>query len=376
MLALNPLQIYFARYPTAEPLTQYFTWMGLWCFTSFVTYRPHRPLWGVAAGLALGQVFLARIDALPMLLLPGAWFCYLFVSRRWRWDEAWFWGSYAAVTLLAFFHGFWYSLPYTFNSYSVVFALAPRYFWLAAIGVILVIGSTFWLRKRLTRGVTGVQRLFMGRPVRVTAVALLALLAIYGYFIRPQLGAPALVDYWYAQVQIPISDHENLVRLGWYLTPLGIVLATAGFGVLIMYGPWRFLWPWAIIGGVFTFLYLFAILNNPLQILRHAALRASGIAVAGAGRGSFSGLALGAPLAPTVGSWRRSLVWRHVVGRCFAQRPSDLDTGRICGCQPSNRSLGCPLPSQRRAAFRRSRAGWPGRRGGHATALLIRPSSL
>ena len=91
LLVISPLQMYFARYPTAEPLTQYLTWTGLWCFTGFVTYRGPRPLWGAAAALALGQVFLVRIDALPMLLLPAGWLLYILISRRWQRDEWSFW---------------------------------------------------------------------------------------------------------------------------------------------------------------------------------------------------------------------------------------------------------------------------------------------
>jgi len=34
LLIATPLQLYFARYPTAEPLTQYLIWSGLWSFTS------------------------------------------------------------------------------------------------------------------------------------------------------------------------------------------------------------------------------------------------------------------------------------------------------------------------------------------------------
>ncbi len=139
-LTVTPLQIYFARYPTAEPLTQYLTWTGLWCFTYFVTQRGPRALWGIAAGLALGQVFLARIDALPMLLAPAAWLLYLFVKGQWRRDEWSFWITFSAIILYSVFHALWYSAPYTFNTYRAVWALATQFWWLA-IGLGLVVAA-------------------------------------------------------------------------------------------------------------------------------------------------------------------------------------------------------------------------------------------
>ncbi len=65
---------------------------------------------------------------------------------------------------------------------------------------------------------------------------------------------------------MPLSNHENLVRLGWYLTPVGIGLATVGAMLLILYGNWRLLWPWWLVGGAFTLLYVYNIMNNPFQI--------------------------------------------------------------------------------------------------------------
>jgi len=69
LLLVTPLQIYFARYSTAEALTQFLLWGGLYSFGAF-TANGER-LWGFMAGVALGQVFLTRIDALPLLLVPG-----------------------------------------------------------------------------------------------------------------------------------------------------------------------------------------------------------------------------------------------------------------------------------------------------------------
>jgi hypothetical protein len=267
LLIVTPLQLYFARYPTAELLTQYLIWSGLWGFTRYTTSTQLRPLWGLTAGLAIGMVFLARIDALPVLLLPAAWAIYLTVARKWRQEEAWFWIPFLGVFAYAVFHAFWYAYPYTYNTYAGVLPLIRRLAMplLALVGVSAGVAASFWLWGR-RRKLMPQQLDAMWKTIRIGGAIAVVLLMLYAYFVRPYLGATAMANYWYAQTQIPITNHENLVRLGWYLTPIGIGLAAAGFCVLILFGPWRFLWPWALIGGAFSFLYIYNILNNPFHI--------------------------------------------------------------------------------------------------------------
>ncbi|MFO7634606.1 MAG: hypothetical protein R6W76_18795 [Caldilinea sp.] len=267
LLIVTPLQLYFARYPTAEPLTQYLIWSGLWSFTRYTTSGHLRPWWGLTAGLAIGMVFLARIDALPVLLLPTAWAIYLSVARKWRQDEAWFWIPFLGVFAYAIFHAFWYAYPYTYNTYAGVLPM----FWRLVTPLLVIVGAFAgaalllgaWVRRRK---LSPQQLDAVWKYLRFGGAVAVALLLLYAYFVRPYLGTVTMANYWYAQSQIPITNHENLVRLGWYLTPLGIGLATAGFCVLILFGPWRFLWPWALVGGAFSFLYIYNILNNPFHI--------------------------------------------------------------------------------------------------------------
>ncbi len=272
LLMVNPLQLYFSRYPTAEPLTQYLMWTGLWSFTRYTTVRSltdsyWRPLWGLTAGLALGLVSLARIDALPVLLMPAAWAVYLTVTGKWRREELWFWVSCILVSLFAVFHAFWYAFPYTYNTYAGVIPMLLRLAWPLVTLSLVLLGAAVLLYMRLRSYHSAPQqKSAVWRLVRIAGAVGVVLLIVYAYFIRPYLGVSVLANYWYAQSQIPISNHENLLRLGWYLTPLGIGLATAGFCTLILSGSWRNLWPWALVGGAFSFLYLYNILNNPFQI--------------------------------------------------------------------------------------------------------------
>jgi hypothetical protein len=97
-------------------------------------------------------------------------------------------------------------------------------------------------------------------------VLALVALALYAYFIRPHTGTIVMADYWYAGSQIPFTDHENLVRLGWYLSPLGIALAVTGCVVILLKERWEKLWPFWAVGGGFTVLYIYNIFNNPFHI--------------------------------------------------------------------------------------------------------------
>lgn len=84
-LTLNGVQLWFARYSTAETVAQFLIWAGLFFFASM--HDPtasratvHRS--AVLAGLAVGQVALARIDFFllgPLLL----YLLYVWLSRRW-----------------------------------------------------------------------------------------------------------------------------------------------------------------------------------------------------------------------------------------------------------------------------------------------------
>jgi hypothetical protein len=103
------------------------------------------------------------------------------------------------------------------------------------------------------------------RPLLVLfAVAILAL-AAYGWFLRPVYGALPSYSEWYDGQTIVITDRENLVRLGWYLAPLGVWLGVAGAVVML----WRNNRRTVLILGVglfFSLLYLWRIQANPHQI--------------------------------------------------------------------------------------------------------------
>ncbi|MEZ4718098.1 MAG: hypothetical protein R2851_18695 [Caldilineaceae bacterium] len=231
LVLLTPLQLYFARYPTAGPIAQYFAWLGIWAFIGFANQDAPRRLFGLLAGLALGSLFLAHRHDLRAAaargvgVLPAA-------GRRRLPGEWWFWLPFVLTASYAALHGLLFSAPYTLSTYGVVFAFLRTQIWLLAgvggVGLALLLFLSATQQRRLTRWAAAVAQ---AAWPRYALAGLIVVAAVYGYVVRLRLGETIFAAYWYAGTDIPLTDHLNLVRLGWYLGPLGLLLAVAG-GVL------------------------------------------------------------------------------------------------------------------------------------------------
>ncbi len=261
-LSLNALQVWFARYPTAEMLTQALLWTGIWAFVSWIAGRGPRAVWAAIAGVAFGQVMLTRIDFYFLLAAPVATGAWLWRTRRGRRDDLWFFAPFALLTVHSLVHGLAWSRPYFLTLLRYGGTLAARQ--LTILLVIVAAGVVFTFLA--WRGCL-LARLRTWCPVWAwLSAGLVIALAIYGYWVRPQVEQAALYSYWYGGGQIPKLDHENLVRLGWYLTPLGLALGMGGIcWMLVREADRRTALILAI--GLFTSLfYLWRIQINPHQI--------------------------------------------------------------------------------------------------------------
>ncbi len=268
LLILTATQIWFSRYPTAEVLTQLLLFGGLYAFARHLDQSQRSSWWGVLAGLALGQALLVRLDLYFLLAVPLGYGVYLRLERRF---DRGYW-AFTIPFLLQLVYSLTFAVsrtwPYFYNVYSFSLRALPM-FWpylvgagiLGILGVIAVESRVFgrWEER------DGLRRVWRWGARSLAVVVLL--LAVYGYFVRPHLANPvASYYYWYGDHQVPNVEQFNFVRLGWYLTPLGLVLAVAG-AILVL---WRDLDARTTLlmgmGLFFSVLFIHSSRNNPHHI--------------------------------------------------------------------------------------------------------------
>ena len=243
LLCLNLGQIWLVRSPFSEVLAQVLLLAGVWMLTLAVSHRQGGL--GFLSGLAIGLSLMVRIDSVLAILAVSV---FLILVRLGPAARA---GVPVRSVAAGLAIGFAYSLvhialfayPYVlailFNQ-GVLSLLDRQWGWLLALVVLAtaMMGASRWLMRWMRAG----QRHWLptsrtgGDPAsrRRIAFAILSSLVIiafvYGYFLRPLLDSGANLLPLAAPHQGFVSyyDELNLVRLGWYLSPLGLCLALVG----------------------------------------------------------------------------------------------------------------------------------------------------
>lgn len=267
-LSFSALQVWFARYPTTEALTQFLFWAGLWAFIAWgeegegdYAYSEWRL--GLLAGLAWGATFLVRIDTFFVGVIPAVLLLILLSQRRLGKAHLPFFAALILLPLHSLIHAALFTPFYLQSVFGYVFLVAGQYVLpltvLAGVGVgVLVV---LWARGEAWLGRLG----WLVRPLKVVAITLILLWWIYNWFVRPAWGEPLIYVNPWDNITVEQWNHENLVRLGWYLSPLGMGLAALGMGRLI----WRLerkTWAFVLLGGLFTLLYVWNIRSNGVQV--------------------------------------------------------------------------------------------------------------
>ncbi len=270
LLALTPTQIYFARYPTTEPLTLLLVFSGLYAF-QVLWDEPSAPaVWGLWGGAAFGAAFLTRID-LPVLLVL-LFLAIIWVRIRKRWAPSW---AIFLLTLCLFLAGMaidviFINWPYFWNTYSSVLSVfSQRLLGPVLAGSIALMAGTAALilkRKQIVAAARKINYNTISHRLRWVMIVLVVGLSVYAYFIRPNVEPIRFATSWPGNVQFPILDGENWVRIGWYITPLGILLATLGLVQILRREPLERLGLFLAVGVLTTIQYVYNIFNTSYQI--------------------------------------------------------------------------------------------------------------
>ncbi len=268
LLAVTPTHIYFARYPTTEPLTLLLVFASLLAFQQLWDKPDSHPIWGVFGGLTLGAAMLTRID-LPLVILLV--FAALFIRRgQNRWSKAW--TAYTLTTGVLMIHAILSALlinwPYTWNTYSSVLRLLSRsslvvglsLLGLAGMGLVFVGWRQGWIKPAIVSQVVQSPKMHA-----ITAVAII-LLSAYAYFLRPILEPPVTYSAWPSGNEIPLLNGQNWLRMGWYLTPLGVLLSTLGLAWIVLKKSWGRYGLFLSVGVLTTIQYIYNIFNTPYHI--------------------------------------------------------------------------------------------------------------
>ncbi|MGC8959212.1 MAG: hypothetical protein ACP5OO_05425 [Chloroflexia bacterium] len=311
-LSLQTLQVWFARYSTAEGATQFLIFLGLYGLLRLeedgAEGAGRDPFFGWLSGLALGMIGLVRVDFIfPWLLLLPYW-AYLFVARTFRPGHrrmllAW---SLPALHTLAqlmthtrgytiaiYYHRIqdwatlsWLIYPFLTPTLREYFGASetPRTPVMKEPGrpaaelgaVTLAVGLLLFLRwsprlvERLGAGLRRHRRLLLA------GAAVLFLLAFcYLYFVRPQVLTPEvllhplenrLVLEGYIGAPVPEGSAANMVRLGWYFSPPGMLLAALGIAALLWEETSRRSWYLLALGLFYLVFFNYEVFGEPHHI--------------------------------------------------------------------------------------------------------------
>ncbi|MDW8068301.1 MAG: hypothetical protein RML46_05250, partial [Anaerolineae bacterium] len=265
VLALTPTQVWFARYPTSEVLTQFLLFGGLWAFARYI--RSNETWAAGVAGAALGEVMLARIDTYFLLGVLPVYAAYLYLQRRLDWRFWLFAGPMVGLALHSLLHAVFQGWPYFYNVYFAGRFLTGSRTAILTAGL-MVAGLGFWVANRMVHRPGGMECLQAIWKIGLIGVAaLLVLLAAYAYFLRPLQADPSRASpYWYGGNTIPDVEPYNMVRLGWYLSRPGLALGVLGIALIVSRTINERTWLVVGLGVFFSVLFLYRTFNNPHHV--------------------------------------------------------------------------------------------------------------
>jgi hypothetical protein len=246
LLASNVVQVWFARYPVSEGMSQFLIFLGVLALAHWE--QRGGAAFGALAGAALGLSLLVRIDSVLVLVPLGLYVALRRAHHELPWRRALaLLLPFAALALHTGLHALLFSRKYVLDIATRPYWTQPAWFW--ALGAVLALGllaaAHRWGPGLLARVEARREALQLG------IVGVLVLLALYAYFLRPWLSAWAGADgnpqhlalaqpgllHQLGFRRLAAHDAQAFLRLGWFATPLGLALGVLGQALVIR--RWR-----------------------------------------------------------------------------------------------------------------------------------------
>jgi 4-amino-4-deoxy-L-arabinose transferase-like glycosyltransferase len=264
LLAINIAQIWFSRWAMSEVLTQFLVFGALYCFVLYV--KTAQRCFGLLAGFGLGLAVLSRADGIFLIIPVALYFVYRRLAKKLRSAHLYFFVPFAALLLHWLVH-------YLLFSRTQVFAISRALPYFSSI-VPLAVGGAVLIAALLILAFLNYHKLVsvlaryshLGKWIRPAAAVLIILLALYAYFIRPSTSTPQMVYYHPAGGMIRTYNEESLIRLGWYVTPLGLLLALGGLVVMILKETDEGVTFFMGVAMLYSFVFIHSALVNPIHI--------------------------------------------------------------------------------------------------------------
>jgi len=240
LLCLNLGQIWLVRSPFSETLAQVMLLAGVWMLTLSVSRRQSGL--GFLSGLVFGLSLMVRIDSVLAILAVSVFLILVRSGLAGRVGVAVL-PVAAGLTIgvgYALTHIALFAYPYVLSilhHQGVLSFLGRQWRWLSALALLATVAvwscrrlMRVWQDRRFPASMSWEDSATRRRMVFVTLSGLLVVAFAWGYFLRPMMDPGANLLPLAAPYQgfIPYYDELNLVRLGWYVSPLGLCLALLG----------------------------------------------------------------------------------------------------------------------------------------------------
>ncbi|MDQ1403614.1 MAG: hypothetical protein QOG03_1930 [Actinomycetota bacterium] len=249
LLAVNMMQIWNAKFPATEAIAQLLVLGSL--FTALVTIMCDWPLAAAVSGLLAGLVFVDRPDGFLVVLLVAAAGGALLAGGRWDRRAWWFAAAFVPPTLHAFVEA-----DVIHHRYSRANGVPSSPEMVAAVAALLVGG---WLARRWLMPRLEARAWFTdprGQRRAALVVVTLAGLGLIAALLRPAVVGNATMA-GLRSGRARSWDEHNMLRLVWFFSPVGIVLAWLGLAVAALRMRRGLLWLLLGPGLLVTPLYIY-----------------------------------------------------------------------------------------------------------------------